>query len=59
MQQFIPFNDQWDELAALVPYHAQEGSLGPLPASVKPAATALCGSRYNEEDLFAGWPETR
>lgn len=57
MQQFIPFEDQWDELAALGPCQAERGSpvLAPLP--LPSSATARCGSRFDGEDLFAGWPE--
>jgi len=53
MQQFIPFNDQWDDLTALVPYQAEPARPVAAPA---PTSAALCGTRYNEEDLFAGWP---
>jgi hypothetical protein len=54
MQRFIPFNDQWDDAAALVPYDADEARLAPVAAR----AVARCGSRFEGEDLFAGWPET-
>jgi hypothetical protein len=54
MQQFIPFEDQWDELAALVPCQAA-AVLAPLPRP--DAVVARGGSRFDGEDLFAGWPE--
>lgn len=57
MQQFIPFDDQWDELAALVPYPAGQEGAAPMAGPVRPLATARCGSRFEEEDLFAGWPD--
>jgi hypothetical protein len=57
MQQFIPFEDQWDELSTLVPYPAGPDGVTPLPLPVRPAAATRCGSRYEEEDLFAGWPD--
>jgi hypothetical protein len=56
MQQFIPFNDQWDDRAALVPYQADPTAPRAPVAPARDAAVAQCGSRFNEEDLFAGWP---
>ncbi|QWT20089.1 hypothetical protein KPL74_20360 [Bacillus sp. NP157] len=55
MQQFIPFDDQWDARADLVPFQA--GGACPVTAAAPRPASALCGSRFQEEDLFAGWPE--
>jgi hypothetical protein len=57
MQQFIPFEDQWDELAALAPCQADPGCavLAPLPVAQGPVNCR--GGRFEGEDLFAGWPE--
>lgn len=57
MQQFIPFDDQWDELAALVPYPAGPDGVTPVTRQPRPTAATRCGSRFEEEDLFAGWPD--
>jgi hypothetical protein len=57
MQQFIPFDDQWDALATLVPYPAGQDGVSPLATPARPLPAARCGSRFEGEDLFAGWPD--